>query len=115
MAKTRTGRRILVAVTALMLAGRLSSTYSLAQPTSEELSVIADYLEANDVQGLRGYLKAHPELIEGNTSLAVLLRRFFIESAAPNNFFKFDPNLSDTVTGQQQPSLGTGSPIAPSY
>ena len=34
MAKTRTGRRILVAVTALMLAGRLSSTYTLAQPTS---------------------------------------------------------------------------------
>ncbi len=107
-------RRILVAVTALMLAGRLGSSYSMAQPTSDELSIIADYLDANDVQGLRNYLKSHQELTEGNSSLAGLLRRFLIESAAPTGFFKFDRNLSDTVNGQQS-ATGGGSAIAPAY
>ncbi len=101
-------------MTALMLAGRLGSTFTLAQPSSEELSVISEYLEANDVQGLRTYLKRHPELLEGNSNLAVLLRRYFIESAAPKDFFKYTPDQSDSVTGQQ-PSLGSGGPGAPAY
>lgn len=107
-------RRILVAVTALMLAGRLGSSYSMAQPTSDELSLIAEYLDANDVQGLRNYLKAHQELTQGNSSLAGLLRRFLVESAAPPGFFKFDRNLSDAVNGQQ-PSAGNGSSMGPAY
>lgn len=97
-----------MAVTALMLAAKLSSSISVAQPSSDELGTIANYLDENDVQGLRDYLKAHPELLEGNSSLSGLLRRFLVESAAPNNFFKFDRNLSDSVGGQQ-PSGGPGA------
>ena len=51
----------------------------------------------------------HPELTQGSTSLAILLRRFLVESAAPNSFFKFDRNLSDSLNGQQ-PSAGSAGP-----
>lgn len=108
-------RRILVAVTALMLATRLSSSFSHAQPTSEELGVIEDYLNANDVQGLRDYLKEHADLTEGDSRLAVLLRRFLVESAAPNDFFRFDPNLSDSLNDGQPSGSDGGSALAPGY
>lgn len=72
----------------------------MAEPTSEELGVIAGYLDANDVEGLRAYLKIHPELAEGNTPLAVLLRRFLVESAAPKDFFSYQPdNGADSGVG----------------
>ena len=106
-------RRILVAVTALMLATRLGSGFSAAQPTSEELSVIEDYLNSNDVQGLRDYLREHAELTQGNSSLASLLRRFMVESAAPGDFFRFDPNLSNSLNEGQ--SRDGGSALGPAY
>lgn len=106
-------RRIVTAVTALMLAAKLGSAISVAQPTSDELSTIASYLDDNDVQGLRDYLKLHPELTQGNSSLANLLRRFLVESAAPNDFFKFDRNLSDSLG--QQPSAGNAGPPSSAY
>jgi hypothetical protein len=88
-------RKVLVTVTAMMLAAQLGSPLS-AEPTTEQLGAIAGYLEENDVQGLRDYLALHPELAEGDTPLAALLRRFLVESAG-GRFFQFEPNLSDTV------------------
>jgi hypothetical protein len=89
-------RKAAVTVTAMMLAASLGSPLSAAQPTVEQLGVIADLLEANDVQGLRDYLDLYPELAQGETTLALLLRRFLVESAAAR-YFTFRPNLSDAV------------------
>ena len=50
------------------------SSAAAAQPNSEKLANIARYPEANDVQGLRDFLYRYPELMEGNTTLANLLR-----------------------------------------
>ena len=83
----------------MMLAAQLGSPVAAAQPSTEQLSAIARYLEANDVQGLRAYLDVYPELAEGNTALAALLRRFLVESAAGNNYYRFRPNLSDAISG----------------
>ena len=90
-------RKVLVTVTAMMLAAQLGSPLSAAQPSVEQLGAIAGYLEANDVQGLRDYLALYPELTEGDTTLALLLRRFLVESAVASTFFRFEPDLSDAV------------------
>ena len=65
----------------MLLAAQLGSTLSAAEPSLEQLYTVAALLEENDVQGLRDYLDLYPELAEGDTTLAVLLRRFLIESS----------------------------------
>ena len=111
-------RKMLVAVAAIMLAGQLGSPLSAAQPSAEQLEIIAGYLESNDVRGLRAYLMRYPELAEGQTVLAALLRRFLVESAS--TYFRFEPNLSDTVDNLQDAPTGGGpsgipEPPEPSY
>jgi len=97
-------RRILITASAMILAAQIGSPVSAAEPSTEQLSVIARYLEANDVRGLRSYLDIYPELAEGDTALAALLRRFLVESAG-NGYFRFRPDLSDAV---RSPSQGGG-------
>lgn len=87
-------------VTAMILGAQLGSPLSAAQPSTEQLTAIAAFLEANDVQGLRNYLNLNPELAEGDTPLAALLRRFLVESAGANRFFRFEPNLSDSSSNR---------------
>ena len=100
-------RKLLVTVTALSLAVRLGSELHAAPPDEQQLSTIARYLESNDVEGLRSYVKVNPDLAEGNTPLAELLRRFMVESLAAGSFFRFQPNLSDAVTNMQNSSSGS--------
>lgn len=88
-------RKILVTASAMMLAAQLGSPASGAEPSTEQLGAIARYLEENDVQGLRSYVRAYPELAEGDTPLAALLRRFMVESLVGNGFHGFRPDLSD--------------------
>lgn len=107
-------RKILVTASAMLLAAQLGSPLSAAQPTTEQLSLIAAYLEANDVQGLRAYLRAYPELAEGDTPLAILLRRFLVESAGGNDYYRFRPNLSDSDAGSA-PQAGPPGPSEPGY
>ncbi len=98
----------------MMLAAPLGSPLSAAQPSPEQLTAIADYLEVNDVQGLRDYITLYPELTEGETTLALLLRRFMVESIAADTFFRFVPNLGDSAGGSQDgPSTDTSSTDAP--
>lgn len=108
-------RKILVTVSAMILATQLGAPVSAAEPSSEQLSTIAAYLEANDVEGLRSYLDAYPGLAEGNTPLAALLRRFLVESLAGNNYYRFRPDLSDAVdpggsASPDGPGAGPGGP-----
>lgn len=72
-----------------MLATQLGSPLAAAEPTTEQLGTISGLLESNDVEGLRGYLAQHPDLAEGDTPLASLLRRFLVESVGGNDFFRY--------------------------
>ena len=115
----RMRRRILVTATAMMLGAQLGSPLSAAQPSAEQLGAIAGYLEANDVNGLRDYLELYPDLTEGGTALAVLLRRFMVESVAAETFFSFDSDLSNAVNDlEDEPATDTatpGEPTEPAY
>ena len=110
-------RKILVTVQALVLAAHLGSPLAAAEPSAEQLAALAGYLEANDVRGLRDYLSLYPDLAEGDTTLAVLLRRFLVESAVASRFFRFQPNLSDSLSGAVgAPSSGQAqAPNQPQY
>lgn len=88
----------------MLLAAQFGSP-AAADPTTAQLSAIAAYLEANDVEGLRTYLAQYPDLAEGTTPLAVLLRRFLVESASGNSYYRFRPNVSD---GPQAAPSGPG-------
>ena len=104
-------RKILVLASAMVLAAQLGSPVAAEQPSTEQLNAIAGYLEANDVQSLRSYLEAYPELAEGDTPLAALLRRFLVESLAGNDFFRFRPDLSDSLNSE--PGGEAGAPRSP--
>ncbi len=89
-------RKAVVTVTAMILAAQIGSRLLAAQPTPEQLGEIAGYLESNDVQGLRDYLDVYPDLSEGDTTLARLLRAFISESADVGTYLGFKPDLSDS-------------------
>ena len=112
-------RKILVTASAMILAAQLGAPASAAEPSTEQLGRIATYLEANDVEGLRSYLDVYPELAEGDTPLAALLRRFLVESATGNEYYRFRPDLSDAIDGgapgsPSGPRAGPGGP-EPAY
>lgn len=111
-------RKILVTASAMMLAAQLGNPASAAEPTTEQLGAIASYLETNDVEGLRAYVEAYPELTEGDTPLAALLRRFMVESIGGNRFYRFRPDLSDSVNDRRSGGSSSGpgaGPGAPGY
>lgn len=90
-------RKFCVTVSAMILAVQLGSPLAAAEPTVEELSQIAAFLESNDVEALRAYILLRPELLEGDTPLAGLLREFMEESVNVAEYLGFEPNLRDTV------------------
>lgn len=99
----------------MMLAAQLGTPTSGAEPTPEQLGSISNYLESNDVQGLRAYLKANPDLAEGNTPLAGLLRRFLVESLVGNDYFRYRnaiDSLSDAQLGADSPTSSGAAPGA---
>ena len=74
MTEGRMRRKVVVTVSAMMVAAQLGSSIALAQPSVEQLGDIAELLSDNDVQGLRNYLRSNPELAEGETTPARFLR-----------------------------------------
>jgi hypothetical protein len=97
----------------MMLATQLGSPAAAAEPTTDQLSTISSLLERNDVEGLRAFISSHPELAEGTTPLAALLRRFQVESVGGNDFFRYRNRTDDggPNDGQATDSPG-GSPGA---
>jgi len=73
-------RKFASSISALILAAQLGSPLAAAEPTVEQLGRIEAYLADNDVAGLRAYLDRNPELLEGDTEMARLLREFVRES-----------------------------------
>ena len=92
-------RRLGVAVTALMVALQFGSAGHGAEPNLEELGVIAGYLDSNDVEGLRQFLRLRPELMEGETPLATLLREFMNESRDLASFLSLAPEALRRASG----------------
>lgn len=86
-------RRYAIAVSALTLALHFGTPASAAAPTLEELGLIADLLDANDVEALRAYLLLRPWLLEGDTVLAELLREYMEESRDVAAFLGVRPSL----------------------
>ena len=92
-------RKFGTTISAMMLAVHLGSPLAAAEPTLEQLGVIADYLEANDVEALRAYVLLHPELLDENSQLAALLRQFTEDSVNVTEYLGFEPDLRDAVRG----------------
>ncbi len=76
-------RRYGVLVSAAVLALQLSGDAAAQVPAVEleELETISALLDANDVEGLRTYLAVRPELLQGGSDLARLLREYMEQSA----------------------------------
>ena len=73
----------------MMVALPMAHPTSAAEPSLDQLEIIHDLLERNDVQELRAYLAAHPELLLGFTTLSQLLLQFLAESADMISFLGF--------------------------
>jgi hypothetical protein len=99
-------RKAMVTVSAMILAAQLGSPVFGAEPTAEQLGEITGFLESNDVEGLRNYLKRYPELTEGETTLAQLLRRFLIESVDLGSYLGFREDLSDALDSADDAPAG---------
>ena len=110
MTEGRMRRKVVVTVSAMMVAAQLGSSVALAQPSVEQLGDIAELLSDNDVQGLRNYLRANPELAEGETTLARLLREFMTESADTSTYLGFRPELAERLREYEDgPAASTGT------
>jgi hypothetical protein len=103
-------RKVAVTVSAMMIAAQLGSPLMAAAPTSEQLGEIANYLDTNDVQGLRSYLEVNSDLTDGDTTLARLLREFMTESADVGSYLGFQPDLSDSFHDLQEQSRENANP-----
>ncbi|CAN5739498.1 hypothetical protein BH23PSE1_BH23PSE1_17720 [soil metagenome] len=99
-------RKMLITVSAMILAASFGSPL-MARPSIEQLSALASILEANDVAALRSYLEIHPDLAEGDTQLAILLRRFLSESGDFAEFIGFEPDLRDALIMAGSSETGT--------
>ena len=90
-------RRIGICVSAMMIAVKLGSPVAADPPTLDQLTEIAALLADNDVAALRDFLLLHPELLEGNTTLANLLREFMDSSGDVATFLAFESDLRDAI------------------
>ena len=84
-----------------------------AEPTVDQLVEIKEILTQNDVAGLRTYLETYPELLEGDTQLSVLLRKFLLESKHLPNYLLSDSGVGNLVDAQDTPAVQAPSGGAP--
>lgn len=92
-------RKVSVLVSAMILAAQLGSPIAADEPSVEELAEIARYLDQNDVQALRIFLRMNPDLLTGDAQLTSLLREFMDDTSDLTQFFDFEPDLGETVQG----------------
>jgi hypothetical protein len=93
----------------MILAMHLGSP-AAAEPSVEQLVEIKELLAQNDVAALRTYLERYPELLEGDAQLAVLLRKFLLESKHLPNYLLSDTRDSgeDERTAESPRAGGAG-------
>jgi len=83
-------RRMATTVAAMIVAAQLGSPLA-AEPTVDQLNDIKAMLSENDISGLQAYLAVNAELLEGDGQLAILLRRFLLESKHLPNYLSDSP------------------------
>jgi len=105
-------RRLGATVSAMIVAMQLGSPVA-AEPTVEQLVEIKEILTQNDVAGLRIYLEMYPELLEGDTQLSVLLRKFLLESKHLPNYLLSDSGVGNMVGTLETPAAERPSGGAP--
>jgi hypothetical protein len=106
-----TKRRLKAAVAALLLGSQLGSPAAAEAPI-EHLLQISNYIEAGNLEALVLFLMEHPELMEGDTPLAVLLRRFMAEAQDLWAYLAIDPPLRSAVARElRDAGGGSSSPI----
>lgn len=88
-------RKLRVVVSAMLLSFEIGRAFA-AEPSLEQLAQIEFFLSGNDVAGLRRFLEINPELLSGETDLALLLRRFLAESRNLASFLHA-PDLRDAL------------------
>jgi hypothetical protein len=92
-------RKVAITVSAMILAAQLGSPIAAQEPSLQHLTQIAALLTDNDIDGLRAYLEANPDLLEGDSQLAILLRRFMAEALDIATYLAFEPDLRDALGG----------------
>ena len=102
-------RRYGVAVSAMILALQLGGVADAAEPSIAELEQIAALLDANDVQGMRSFLLLNPDLLQGDTDLARLLREYMEFSA---DLLEFVGIVPDPFEGEDETSQGIRAELA---
>lgn len=94
-------RKLRILVSAMIMGLHLKSAIA-AEPTLDQLAEIESILSNNDVAALRRFLELNPELLEGETQLALLLKRFLDESNDITNFLNYAPDLRDALSPPEQ-------------
>lgn len=105
-------RRYGIAISAMILAVQFAGPVRADEPTVEQLEQIAVLLDGNDVRGMRAFLDRHPELMEGETELAQLLRQYMDESQDPLAFIGVPENRRSGGGDNDQDRLRAALPDA---
>ena len=97
-------RKFVSLASAMILAAQLGSPLAAAEPTLEQLRRIEAYLAENDVAGLRTYIDRHPELLEGESEMARLLREFRRETEELPGYLGYQEDAGPDGDGEEQGS-----------
>lgn len=92
-----TRRRLAVLAAGLVLAAQLGTLPAEADPSLDQLLQISEILSANDVERLRSFVEANPDVLVGGSQISGLLRVFMRESEDIATFIAVNPNLSDSL------------------
>ncbi len=92
-----TRRRLAVLAAGLVLAAQLGTLPAEADPSLDQLLQISEILSANDVERLRSFVEANPDVLVGGSQISGLLRIFMRESEDIATFIAVNPNLSDSL------------------
>lgn len=110
-------RKLASSISALILATQLGSPLLSAEPTLEQLNRIEALLAENDVAALRAYVERNPELLEGESEMARLLREFLRASGELPAYLGYQrgevpegaPTDEGSPLGQIAPGAGDGA------
>lgn len=109
-----TRRRLAALIGGLLLGAQLGTLQVAATPTLDQLATMSEILAANDVAGLRAFVEVNPDLLAGEDTIALLLRRFMEESRDIARFIAITPDLGDVFTLLSPPVVDAPVPVTPS-
>ncbi len=93
-------KKIRLLASALLLASQIGT--ATAAPTPQEARAIVSLVDARNYIGLRDYITANPQLLEGNDLLTVALRQFMLQINVIDStgVTRLDGSIMRTITEQ---------------